>query len=196
MGIPLHNFHIRPHRRVEQRGAGLAYASADLIARGAAGNRRGFLVSLGSRPFPGRLVEGEGFSRLHGNPVDRLGAQLDVCVPVLVVRCRGGIGGDQAEAVHQLRFGHFRQHLFRRYPDGGRGHAVIQQRGQPLVQFVRINPCPGPVFRKGKLRKFCIADALESKEIAFDEAVKFFECEENEPKKDLSNLYFEYISKM
>ncbi len=50
-------------------------------------------------------------------------------------------------------------------------------------------------FRKGKLRKFCIADALESKEIAFDEAVKFFECEENEPKKDLSNLYFEYISK-
>lgn len=50
-------------------------------------------------------------------------------------------------------------------------------------------------FRKGKLRKFCIANSLEAKEISFDEAVKYFECDKNEPKKPLSNLYFDYILK-
>lgn len=50
-------------------------------------------------------------------------------------------------------------------------------------------------FRKGKLRKFCITDGIGSKEIPFDEAIQYFECEENEPKKKLSNVYFDYISK-
>lgn len=50
-------------------------------------------------------------------------------------------------------------------------------------------------FRKGKLRKFCITDGIESKEIPFDEAIRYFECEENEPKKKLSNVYFDYITK-
>ncbi len=50
-------------------------------------------------------------------------------------------------------------------------------------------------FRKGKLRKFCITDGIESKEIPFDEAIQYFECEENESKKKLSNVYFDYIAK-
>ena len=50
-------------------------------------------------------------------------------------------------------------------------------------------------FRKGKLRKFCITDGIGSKEIPFDEAIQYFECEENEPKKRLSNVYFDYITK-
>ena len=50
-------------------------------------------------------------------------------------------------------------------------------------------------FRKGKLRKFCISNEIESKEISFDEAVKYFECEPKEKKKNLSSRYFDYIEK-
>lgn len=50
-------------------------------------------------------------------------------------------------------------------------------------------------FRKGKLRKFCITEGIYSKEIPFDEAVLFFECDKNEKKKELPDLYFDYIAK-
>ena len=50
-------------------------------------------------------------------------------------------------------------------------------------------------FRKGKLRKFYITDGDTSTELPFDEAIKFFECEEKEPKRKLSDLYFNYIAK-
>ena len=51
-------------------------------------------------------------------------------------------------------------------------------------------------FRKGKnLLKFCITDGTTSKEIQFEDAVKFFECEENEKKKNIPEVYFDYIEK-
>jgi len=48
-------------------------------------------------------------------------------------------------------------------------------------------------FRKGKLKKFCITQGLDSEEITFEDAVKFFECEKHEPKKALSKQYFEFL---
>lgn len=48
-------------------------------------------------------------------------------------------------------------------------------------------------FRKGKLKKFCITQGLQSMEISFDEAIKYFECNKNEVQKALPHDYFEYL---
>ena len=48
-------------------------------------------------------------------------------------------------------------------------------------------------FRKGKLKKFCITQGLQSQELSFDDAVKYFECTEQEKKKALPGSYFEYL---
>mgnify|MGYP003297669441 CR=1 FL=1 len=50
-------------------------------------------------------------------------------------------------------------------------------------------------FRKGKLRKFCITDGINTREIPFDEAILFFECDKKEQKKNLPNQYFDFINK-
>lgn len=49
-------------------------------------------------------------------------------------------------------------------------------------------------FRKGqKLCQFCITDGTNTTTLPFIEAIKYFECEDNEHKKDIPNTYFEYI---
>lgn len=49
-------------------------------------------------------------------------------------------------------------------------------------------------FRKGqKLCQFCITDGTNTQTLPFIEAIKYFECSENEPKKEVPNKYFEYI---
>lgn len=48
-------------------------------------------------------------------------------------------------------------------------------------------------FRKGKLCVFCLTDGAETKNIPFIEAIKYFECEENEPQKNIPQKYYEYI---
>jgi len=48
-------------------------------------------------------------------------------------------------------------------------------------------------FRKGKLKKFCITQGLYSEELAFDEAVIYYECEENSKKQDVPKEYYEYL---
>ena len=49
-------------------------------------------------------------------------------------------------------------------------------------------------FRKGqKLCQFCITDGTKTTTLPFIEAIKYFECKENEPKKEIPNTYFEYI---
>ena len=49
-------------------------------------------------------------------------------------------------------------------------------------------------FRKGKLRKFCITMGDNAIEIPFDEAVQYFECEQNEKKQKLPSAYFDYLT--
>jgi len=48
-------------------------------------------------------------------------------------------------------------------------------------------------FRKGKLKKFCITQGLYSEELAFDEAVRYYECEENSKKQNVPKEYYEYL---
>lgn len=50
-------------------------------------------------------------------------------------------------------------------------------------------------FRKGKLKKFCITQGIQSFEIPFDEAVKYFECVKDEHKKALPSDYFEFLQR-
>lgn len=48
-------------------------------------------------------------------------------------------------------------------------------------------------FRKGKLKKFCITQGLASQELPFDEAVKFFECLKDTPKKQIPKCYYDFL---
>ena len=48
-------------------------------------------------------------------------------------------------------------------------------------------------FRKGKLKKFCITQGLQSKELAFDDAVKYFECKPDTKRERILDDYFEYL---
>ena len=51
-------------------------------------------------------------------------------------------------------------------------------------------------FKKGeKLCEFCITNGNETRKLSFIEAIKFFECAENEPKKTIPDEYYEYIAK-
>lgn len=50
-------------------------------------------------------------------------------------------------------------------------------------------------FRKGRLRKFCITKGGYAKEIPFDEAVQYFECDKQEPAQKLSSAYYNYLAK-
>ncbi|MDD5021834.1 MAG: helicase-related protein [Endomicrobiaceae bacterium] len=50
-------------------------------------------------------------------------------------------------------------------------------------------------FRKDKLKKFYITSGInfKSEEIAFDQAVKYFECSKEEPKKEIPQAYYEFL---
>lgn len=48
-------------------------------------------------------------------------------------------------------------------------------------------------FRKGRLKKFAITKGAKPQEIAFEDAVKYFECEKREPRKDIPRQYYEYL---
>ena len=48
-------------------------------------------------------------------------------------------------------------------------------------------------FRKGKLQKFCITSGTVAVELGFDQAVKYFECEESTSKKVIPKEYYGYL---
>lgn len=50
-------------------------------------------------------------------------------------------------------------------------------------------------FRKGNLHKFCINSGEIAHEIPFDEAVKYFECDETEEKEKMPQEYFDYLAR-
>lgn len=50
-------------------------------------------------------------------------------------------------------------------------------------------------FRKGKVKRFFITDEEMTREIKFLDAIKYFECDENEKKANISKLYYKNLKR-
>lgn len=50
-------------------------------------------------------------------------------------------------------------------------------------------------FRKGKVKRFFITDEEMTREIKFLEAIKYFECDENEKKANISKFYYKNLKR-
>ena len=100
------DLHIGHGRGVKERGGHLAHAAAGLLVAAALSDGGGHQIALIHGAAARDLVEGQGLAALQHGAVEGRAGDLDVLVAVEAGQGVGGIAGDQAEILLQLRLGH------------------------------------------------------------------------------------------
>ncbi len=85
----------------------------------------------------------------------------------------------------------------KKMPKKARSCRIVPISQQQGVETPCLPTCPEAIitfFRKGKLKKFFLADNSQVKEINFFEAVKFFKCSEDEKKNTIPENYYNLLN--